>query len=156
MSVIQHKKGRPSRAERIQIRKDLEPYFERKVPAYKTAEITGYDTKTVNKYYEEFYMAIYGHETKNFVERFEKERIRYAILLDNLVHESYEMLEDVKASVRKLKDTGEMVPSYLIQSHSKIIQTISHLGEKKASLIMHPDAGDMVDEEMEKRIGKNV
>ncbi len=101
-------------------------------------------------------MAIYGHETKNFVERFEKERIRYAILLDNLIYESYEMLEDVNASVLKLKDTGEIVPSYLIQSHSKIIQTISHLGEKKASLVMHPDAGDMVDEEMEKRIGKNV
>jgi len=156
MSIIQHKKGRPSRAERIQIRKDLEPYYEQKVPAYKAAEITGYDTKTVNKYYEEFYREIYGHETKNFVERFEKERIRYAILLDNLIHESYEMLEDVKTSVQKLKDKGEIVPSYLIQNHSKIIQTISHLGEKRASLLMHPDAGDMADEEIEKRVGRYV
>jgi hypothetical protein len=156
MSTIQHKKGRPSRAERIQIRKDLEPYYEQKVPAYKAAELTGYDTKTVNKYYEEFYREIYGHETKNFVERFEKARMRYAISLDNLIYESYEMLEDVKSLIQKSKDTEKIVPSYLIQSHYKIIHTLSDLEEKKASLLMHPDAGDMVNAEIEKRVGKNV
>lgn len=156
MSTIQHKKGRPSRAERIQIRKDLEPYYERKVPAYKAAKITGYDTKTVNKYYEEFYREIYGHETKNFVERFEKERIRYAISLDNLIYESYEMLEEIKSLIRKSKDKGDMIPSHLIQNHSGIIKEISHLAEKRASLLMHPDAGDMADAEIEKRIGRHV
>lgn len=156
MSAIQHKKGRPSRAQRIQIRKDLEPYFEKKIPAYKAAEITGYDTKTVNKYYDEFYRSIYGHETKNFVERFQKERIRYAIFLENLILESYEMLEYVKTSIRKLKNSGDVIPSHLIRDHSKIIQTLSDLGEKKASLIMHPDAGNMIDEEIEKKCDENV
>ncbi len=156
MSVIQHKRGRPSRAERIKIRKDIEPYFEQKVPAYKAAEITGYNTKTVNKHYEELYRSIYGRETKSLVERVEKERIRCAIVFDNLIYESYEMLDDVKASIRKLKNKGDMIPSYLIQSHSKIIQTISHLAIEKASMIMHPDAGDMIDEEIEKRFDRNV
>ncbi|MGI0007697.1 MAG: hypothetical protein ACREAR_06845 [Nitrosotalea sp.] len=156
MSTIQHKKGRPSRAERLQIRADLEPYFKKRTPAYKAAEITGYDTKTINRYFTQFYSEIYGHEAKNFVERYEKERMHYAILVDNLICESYEMLEDVKDSIQKSKDKGEMIPSHLIQSHSKIIQTISHLGEKKASLMMHPDAGDMVIAEIEKRVGKHV
>ena len=122
----------------------------------KSAEKTGYDTKTVNKYYEEFHREIYGHEIKDFVERVEKERIRCVIFFDNLIYESYEMLEDIKDSIRKLKDRGETVPSYLIQNHSKIIQTLSHLGEKKASLIMYPDAGDMLDEEMKKRADRHV
>lgn len=126
------------------------------MPAYKVAQITGYDTKTVNKHYREFYMEIHGYETKNFVKRVENERINCILYFEKLIQESYEMLESVKNMVQKSTDKGEMIPSYLLQSHTKIIQTISHLVEKNSSLIMHPDAGDMVDEEVEKRIGKHV
>jgi hypothetical protein len=151
MSVIQHKKGRPTRAERILIRKDLEPYFEKDVPAYKTAEITGYDAKTVNKHYDQLSNEIYGYEAKNYVERYRKERTRCAKHFDTLTRKSYETLERVTTQMQKLNDAGEMVPSHLFQNHSRIIRDISHLVEKKASLMMFPDAGDMIAEEMEKK-----
>lgn len=156
MSVIQHKKGRPTRAERIQIRKEIEPFYEKNVPAYKAAEITGYDVKTVNKHYKDLYNAINGRYTKSLVERVKNARIQADMSFDNLICESYEMFYYVKDSIRKLKDTGEAIPQNLIQSHSKIIQTISHLVEKKASLMMLPDAGDMIDEEIKKRGDRNV
>ena len=156
MSIIQHKRGRPTRAERIQTRKDLLPYYEQNVPAYKAAQITGYDVKTVNKCYEEFHLAIHGYMVKGLVERSKKLRIHGTMLLDSLIRESSEMLEYVRDSARKLKDAGDIIPSHLIQSHSRIIRDIAHLTEKKAFLILLPDARDMIDEEIKKRIGKNV
>jgi hypothetical protein len=157
MSTIQHKKGRPSRAERIKIRKELQPYFEkRRTHAYKAAQLTGYDTKTVNKYYEQFYMEIHGYEAKNFVQRYEKERMQCAMLFENLIFESNEMLENIKDQIQKLKKKGEDIPPHLIQNYSRIIRDIAHLAEKKTSLLMQPDAGDMLDEIIEKRIDKHV
>jgi len=156
MSIIQHKRGRQTRAERIQTRKNLQPHFEKRVPSYKAAQITGYNVKTVNKHYQELYMEIYGYETKNFVKRIENERINCILYFEKLIQESYDMLESIMNSIRQLQDRGEIIPLYLIQSHSKVIQNLSHLVEKKSSLIMHPDAGDMIDEEVAKRIGKHV
>lgn len=156
MSIVHHKKGRPSRAERLQIRKDLEPYFERRIPAHKAAQMTAYNTKTVNNYYDQFYREIHGYETKNFVERYEKEKIRFAILLENLIYEEYDMLDEIKASMQKFKDNGDPISPHLINCHSKIIRTISQLGEKRASALMRPDAGDQVDIAIEEKVAKYV
>ncbi len=151
MSEIQHKNGRPTRAQRIQARRDIQPYFEKNVPAYKAAQITGYNVKTVNKHYKDLYNEIHGRETKSLVERVKNARIEGIINLDGLIRQSHEMLEDVNVSIQKLKDAGKVIPPNQVQSHSKIIQTISHLVEKKVSLMMLPDASDMINEEIKKR-----
>lgn len=156
MSVIQHKKGAPSRAERIQIRKDLEPYFEQNIPAYKAAKITGYNVKTINKYYEQFWREIHGHVEKNFVQRYGKAMMHVAMTFENLIRRSYDVLEDVESEIKKSKDEGGEIPPHLIQNHSKIIRDIAHLAEKKASLMMLPDAGNMIDEEIKKRADRNA
>lgn len=156
MSAIQHKRGPQTRAERIETRKTLQPHFEQHVPAYKAAKITGYDVKTVNRHYDQLYREIHGYISKNFVKRYEKERMRTVISFDNLIYESYEMLEYVKNEILDFKNKRERIPHNLIQSHSKIIRDIEHLEEKKAYLLMLPDAGDMIDEEVKKRLGKHV
>lgn len=152
MSVIQRKRGRQTKAERIQTRRELEPYFEKKIPAYKVAELTGYDATTVDNHYDEFYDEISKCDAKDFVKRYGKARTRCSRHLDTLINKSYKMLEHVEAEILKLNDAGKPTPSHLLQSHSKIVQDISRLAEKEAALMMHPDPRDMIAEEMEKKV----
>lgn len=153
MSVIQHKKGHPTRAERIKIRKELEPYYEKNIPAYKAAEITGYDVKTVNKYYDQLSNEIYGYDAKHYVERYRKARTRCARHLDTQIRKSYENQERVESEMQKLTDVGETIPSHLFLIHSKITQDISRLVEKEAALMMSPDPRDMMEEAMKESKG---
>lgn len=156
MSTIQRKKGRPSRAERIQIRQDLQPYYEKRMPAYKVAQITEHDAKTVNRYYDQFDAEIYGYEMKNFVKRYEKTKMRTARIFDGLIRKSQELLEDVDNEKQEFKNKKEPIPTHLIQNYSRIIRDIAYLEEKKASMLMSPNASDMIDEEIKKRYGKHV
>ena len=155
MNLI-HKKGRPSKAEQIQIKKVLQPFFERMTPAYKAAQITGYDTKTVNKYYDEFFDEISRFEAENLSERLERERKRFATLQDDLIYQEYEMLEIVRDKIRRIKNKDENRLHHLIDSHSKIIRNISYLGEKRVSALISPSMDSEIDKVIEKRMAKHV
>ena len=49
-----HGSGRPSSANRLQIELRLRPYFERGASASATAQLTGYNIKTVCRYFEKW------------------------------------------------------------------------------------------------------
>lgn len=62
-------RGRPSKCVQTQIVTELRPYFEKSFSATFTANKTGYDVKTVCKYFNEWSKQLVEYEDKNFIQR---------------------------------------------------------------------------------------
>src|SRR3989442_1460052 len=99
MQVVTRKIGRPSKAEQLHIQEILRPFFERGTRATKVHEITGIDVKTVGKYFKQWSDEITMYEKQNFVERYQKARRHFATIHENLIDESYSMLDKVTESI---------------------------------------------------------
>ena len=156
MQVVTRKKGRPSKAEQLQIQETLRPFFERGTRATKVAEITGHDVKTVGKYFNKWYDEIAMYEKQNFEERHQQARQRFALVLENLIDESYDMLDKVKQLINESTQQKHTIPAYLIKSHSEIIRNISDLVEKRTLVLMEPGIEKLVDSIVEGRFAKYV
>jgi len=156
MSEIQRKRGRQTKAEWILTRRELEPYFEKNVPAYQAAKLTKHAVSTVSNHYDQLYEELRGYDKKNFVERYRKARTRYARTLDTLIQKSYEKLEHVDADMQKSIDDGEKIPSDLFKNHSNIMRDIEYFAEKEAAAMMNPDPSDVIYEEIKKHGDRNV
>ena len=96
------------------------------------------------------------YEKQNFEERHQKARQRFALALENLIDESYDMLDKVKQLINEYTQQKHTIPSYLIKSHSEIIRNISDLVEKRALVLMEPGIEKMVDSIVEGRFAKYV
>jgi len=58
-----HDRGRPSKAQELEIERELRPFFIKLYSATFTAKKTGYDIKTVAKYFAEFKKEILESES---------------------------------------------------------------------------------------------
>lgn len=85
-------RGRPSKGTQVQIVSNIRPYFEKALSATFTANKTGYDVKTVCKYFNEWSKQLVEDEDKDFVQR-QKEAKEHAILnLDYIIFEEHVLL----------------------------------------------------------------
>ena len=66
---LDHKNGRPTKHEQIYIERKLRPYFENSISARVTAGETGFNLKTVTKYFNQWKKEIIESETPDFLKR---------------------------------------------------------------------------------------
>ncbi|MGH9999438.1 MAG: hypothetical protein ACRD90_06220 [Nitrosopumilaceae archaeon] len=63
-----HKRGRPSAADQLRMEKCLRYYFKKDHSAKDTSKITGYDHKTVSKYFAKLHKKINDSEEDEFID----------------------------------------------------------------------------------------
>jgi hypothetical protein len=150
--MVQHSRGRPSRQGQVQIVKVLKPYFERGMSATFTANKTGYDIKTVCKYFDNWTEQILEPEKNDFLLRQKAERAKILLSLDNQLFELYQFFDEIKDEIIKIKRGGNAIPRFLFSLKLEIQKTISTLTEKKGSFAMQP----IMDEALEMKVEEIV
>jgi len=102
-----HNRGRPSKAEELEIERTLRPFFTKLYSATFTAKKTGYDIKTVAKYFVEFKKEILESETTEFVQRSRETKERGLLAYDELLYSLYNDKEEVEHLIVVAKKIGD-------------------------------------------------
>jgi len=102
-----HNRGRPSKAQELEIERELWPFFTKLYSATFTAKKTGYDIKTVAKYFVEFKKEILESETREFVQRSRETKERGLLAYDELLYSLYEDRKDIERLVDASEKIGD-------------------------------------------------
>ena len=103
-----HDRGRPSKAEELEIERTLRPFFTRLYSATFTAKKTGYDIKTVAKYFAEFKKEILESETTEFVQRSRETKERDLRAFDEQLYSLYNDKEEVELLIDVAKKIADL------------------------------------------------
>lgn len=145
-----HKRGRPSLPEQAKIRRRLRPFFlNLKSPEFAATE-TGYEIKTVRRYYKSFEQEILASEEQDFIEqtKITKEQARFVLdgqqsKLENLQR----TLEgQMNHSIKQSRGTPQL-ESWMYKAGVKISNAITDIILKKVSLICSPTADVTLEKE---------
>jgi len=104
----EHNRGRPSKAQELEIERTLWPFFTKLYSATFTAKKTGYDIKTVAKYFVEFKKEILESETREFVQRSRETKERGLLAYDELLYSLYNDKEEVEHLIDVVKKIGDL------------------------------------------------
>src|SRR3989337_415834 len=94
-----HSNGRPTKYEQIEIERQLRPYFEGSYSAYVTSQKTGYDIKTVLRYFNKWKQEILDSENVDFLKRAKEQKERTVINLDNQIHSLEDFIKFASAKI---------------------------------------------------------
>ena len=103
-----HEKGRPSLNVQLEIERTLRPYFENSISAPVTAQRTGFDIKTVNKYFKDWYKEIAESETIDFIAKCKEEKARSLVMLENQICSLDEDKKQIQKLIDASKQTGNL------------------------------------------------
>jgi len=140
-----HNRGRPSKAQELEIERELWPFFTKLYSATFTAKKTGYDIKTVAKYFVEFKKEILESETREFVQRSRETKERGLLAYDELLYSLYEDRKDIERLVdasEKIGDLRTVEKWYRIKM--KINKDITEVISAKINLENTATADDVV------------
>jgi len=137
LSIADRMNGRPSKKEQLEIQATLKKYFEKGISATTASQLTGFNVKTVCKYFEDWYTQIKEIVDMDFLRRVKIERERYITVLDNQLLKLYELQDDMEKHFIPPEKTWK---STLIQStHYKerlhLVNMICQIMEKKFQLL---------------------
>ncbi len=150
-----HKKGRPTKMGQLQIQRELRPYFEKDISAIVTAEKTGIDKKTVNKYFDSWAEEMLEVEESKSLERQEMERVRIIASYDYLLLDAYRHFDDIDDEINQLKKEKKPVPGYLFSLRSDAMKFRSFMFEKKISfLTQHIRDDEVLERKIEEMMKK--
>lgn len=135
-------------------------YYVRGCSVSFTIQKTGYDKKTIYKYFAEWDKQIRDNDEKNFQNKIRKEKERVDIAIDNLLFELDEPLNEIKKEMKSYKNKKEPVPRYLYGYYLQFVKEIASLIEKRTSVRMMPPLEEtisqIVKKELEKRNDKHT
>lgn len=147
--------GRPSKGEQVQMQKTLRKYFEWGLSATSTASQTGYNVKTVCKYFDEWAEQIMELERKDFFEQNKLDRIQIISSFDSQIIEAYKFLDEISEQISDSKKKGVIVPKHLLTLHLETMRYISNVTEKKGALVMSPVLDQVLKDKILEMIKKN-
>ncbi len=150
-----HEKGRPSLNEQLEIQRALRPYFENSISAPMTAQKTGFDIKTVNKYFKEWYKEITESETPDFIVKCKEEKARSLVMLENQICS----LDEDKKQIQKLIDVSKQTGNLeflekFFKIKLKITETIGKFASARINLA-NATTADVVIEMSKKEMKKD-
>lgn len=154
-NVMSLPKGRPSNATHRKIKEELRPYYEQNLSAAFTARQTGYNIKTICNYFNEWSKAI-TQSGDDFLSRQRQERENIILGFDGLIYEEYQLLDEVKATIKKHKERRKAIPTSFISAVQDCIKTISGLIEKKSSYTLVLPSDEIIEKKIEEILKKNV
>ncbi|NIP61999.1 MAG: hypothetical protein GWN01_08970 [Nitrosopumilaceae archaeon] len=139
------KRGRPSRKQQHNIEDTLRPYFQKGHSALGTANDTGFDVKTVNKYFRKWEKDLY--DDREFSEKCKIERQRTALAIENELLS----LEKHERDVEQLKKDSKKLGEYnLFEKATRLIVKIkeqkSKLMAERINLINAATVGDILEQ----------
>ena len=138
-----HERGRPSKAEELQIERTLWPLFTKLYSARFAAQKTGYNIKTVAKYFNKFKQELLESETPDFIQRCREEKERCLYSYDILLSTLYEDKKDIEHLIEVAKKTGNLPQvEKLYRLKLKINQDIGNFVSAKINLTNTATAGD--------------
>ena len=146
-------KGRPSKSKQLEIERMLRPYFARTLSASFVANETGFNIKTVCRYFDKWSNEIRGVEDQDFFSRQRKQRDRIILSYDDLIFQEYEMLGDIKDQIKKYKEKEKEIPRFFVNSFQDVVKTISNLQEKKCSFSLQPLPEELIEQKIQEKLG---
>lgn len=139
-----HERGRPSKAEELEIERTLRPFFTKSQSSTFTAQRTGYNIKTVIKYFSKFKQELLESETPDFIQRCREEKERSLFTYDDLIYSLYEDKEEIEHLIKVAKKMGNLPQvEKLYRLKLKIKQDIGNFVSAKINLTNTAIAGDV-------------
>ncbi|MGI0056363.1 MAG: hypothetical protein ACREAK_03185 [Nitrosarchaeum sp.] len=136
-------RGRPTKAEELEIVRTLQPFFAQSYSATFTSQKTGYNIKTTAKYFSKFKEEIIESETPDFIQRCREEKEKTLYTYDNLIYNLYDDKKDIEHLIEVAKKTGNIAQAEkLYRLKLKIIEDIANLVSAKINLTNTATAGD--------------
>jgi len=148
------KRGRPTKKQSAQIKNVLWSHYIRGYSVSFTIQETGYDKKTIYKYFAEWDKQIRDNDEKNFQNKIRKEKERVDIALDNLLFELDDPLNQIKKEMKSYKNKNEQVPRYLYGHYLQFVKEIASLIEKRTSVRMMPPLEETISQIVKKELEK--
>jgi len=124
---FEHVNGRPSRKEQLEIERILKPYFENSISASVTAKKTGFNIKTVNKHFHDWYKEIAESETSDFLQKCKEEKARALMTLENQICTLDEDKKDIQELINASIKTGTF--AYLEKFYKIKLKIIENMGK---------------------------
>lgn len=138
-----HDRGRPSKAEELQIERTLWPLFAKSYSATLAAQKTRYNIKTVIKYFSKFKQDILESETPDFIQRCIEEKEKTLYVYDNLIDSLYDDKIEIEKFIDVVKNIGNLTQAdRLYRLKLKIGENIANLVSAKINLTNTATAGD--------------
>jgi len=141
-----HKMGRPPRAQQAKIEKKLRPYYEKSVSATATAEKTGFNIKTVCKYFDKWTEQIVRSDMPQFIQRCKEEKERCLLSYDGQICSLDDDKNELEILIQHSKQAGNL--SHLGTFYKlklKVTEMICALITAKNNLVSTPTADDVID-----------
>jgi hypothetical protein len=139
-----HDRGRPSKAEELEIERILQPFFAKSYSATFASKKTGYNIKTVAKYYNKFKEEILESETPDFVKRCKEEKEKSLYAYDELIYSLYEDRKDIERLIDASKNIGDLINvAKLYRIKLKINEDIANFVSAKTNLVNTATVADI-------------
>ena len=136
-------RGRPSKAEQLQIERKLRPYFARMLSVSFAAKETGININTVKKYYKLWSDEIKAIEHPDFIERSKTIIQNSNLALDHQLSKLYKLQETLKKQINHNIKQNNGIPNLSLGLYKVSIllsEKISDLILKKTNLTVTPTA----------------
>jgi len=146
------KRGRPTKKQSKHIRNELWSFYVRGYSTSFTIQKTGYDKKTIYKYFDEWDKQLLDEDERNFQNKIRKEKERVDIAFDNLLFELDEPFNEIKKEMRSYKNKNEPVPRYLFGYYLHFVKEIASLTEKRTSIRMMPPLDETISQIVKKTL----
>jgi len=138
-----HERGRPTKAEELQIERKLRSYFAQGFSASYVSQQTGYNIKTILKHYSKFKKEILESENPDFIQRCIEEKEKTLYVYDNLIYNLYEDRAEIEKLIEVSKKLGNIPQAErLYKLKLKITEDIANLVSAKINLTNTATAGD--------------
>lgn len=129
-----HKKGRPNIKVRVGMQEKIMEYYEKNVSAVTASRETGYNVKTVYKYYGEFSKQVLESQTIDIIERKNIETAQLILSHERLILKMQQLLDNALEEMSRLIQENKPMPKHLIGDLARLINYIAEMNEKKYEL----------------------
>jgi hypothetical protein len=119
------KNGRPTKINQLNIKEDVQKFFSRGLTIEDICRVTGYNRKTISKYYSVLVEEIEKDQTKNFMERERDARRRTKLCYDDLLCSEYSNRDDIEERIRS--ETNKQVVVQLFSKRAESTRIIIDL-----------------------------
>jgi hypothetical protein len=133
----------------------LRQYYENELSALYTSEKTGFNLKTVYKYFNDWSEQIEEVESSNFLERQKQDRMQIIISYDSQIDETRQLLSQVNLEIENCIKEKKTIPRHLFSNKLEVMKFRSLLVEKKAAFIMQPTMDEALENVIKNKMEKH-
>jgi hypothetical protein len=126
--ITPRKNGRPTKVDQLKIKNDVRKFFSRGFTIEDICRMTGYNRKTVSKYYSILVEEIEKDQTKNFIERERDARRRSKLCYDDLLCSEYSNRDNIEEMI--CSETNKQVVVQLLSKKAESTRIIIELRSK--------------------------